>query len=148
MAIGPGMTRLTLIFTMLVLIAGCSSTTPTPAGDAPSASSHEVLVTEGRQRASVCVSCHGADLSGSREPIQGVYAPNLTPDVESGIGSWSDEQVIAAIRTGVDDQGASLCTTMPRFATLSDEAAQSLVAYLRSVDPVSRATPQGECADP
>ena len=114
--------------------------------DGASPSSRDALVVEGRQRASACTGCHGDDLSGSREAIDGVYAPNLTPDEQTGLGTWTDEQVVTAIRTGLDNQGAPLCTTMPRFATLSDGGALALVAYLRSVDAVPRPPPDGHCA--
>jgi len=93
-----------------------------------------------------CASCHGTDLSGSESAIApGVYAPNLTPD-PTGLGAWSDDQIVAAIRTGVDDEGATLCTNMPRFTTLSDDQANAIVAYLRSLPPIAHDIPESDCA--
>ena len=63
----------------------------------------------------------------------------------SGIGSWSDAQILAAIRGGTDDEGAALCSAMPRFVVSEDDA-QALVAYLKSLPPVKRAIPASECA--
>jgi mono/diheme cytochrome c family protein len=134
--------KLSLLYISFALLFACAGPV---ADDAPSPSSHDALVTEGRQRASACTGCHGVDLAGSSAAIDGIYAPNLTPDVQTGLGSWSDEQVKNAILTGTDDQGSALCTTMPRFSTLSDDGALALVAYLRSVDPISRPTPEGKC---
>ncbi len=132
-----------LLFLSLTLLMACAGPV---LDDGASPSSDDALVIEGRQRASACTGCHGDDLSGSTATLDGIYAPNLTPDVATGLGAWSDDQVINAIRTGSDNQGAALCTTMPRFDTLSDEGAQALVAYLRSIHAVPRPTPEGPCA--
>jgi len=97
-----------------------------------------------------CTSCHGADLSGSDTPIGAggslAYPPNLTPDEATGLGAWSDDEIVRAVRTGVDDEGASLCAAMPRFDTLGDDQASELVAYLRSLPSVSHDVPESACA--
>jgi mono/diheme cytochrome c family protein len=99
-----------------------------------------------------CASCHGADLAGSDTPIGSgavrAFAANLTPDPETGIGSWSDDDVARAVRTGVDDEDASLCSAMPRFDVLDDGQIASLVAYLRSLPPVSHEVPASTCVPP
>jgi mono/diheme cytochrome c family protein len=93
-----------------------------------------------------CASCHGADLSGSESALApGVYAPNLTPDQATGLGAWSDDDVATAIRTGVDDDGVTLCTNMPRFSTLSDDQTNALVGYLRSLAAITHAIPESDC---
>lgn len=99
-----------------------------------------------------CSSCHGADLSGSDTPL-GVagslaYPANLTPDPATGIGAWSDDDVVRAMRTGVDDEGAALCSAMPRFDAIDDAQAASIVAYLRSVAAVAHEVPASHCAPP
>lgn len=95
-----------------------------------------------------CEACHGAGLEGMDAPQPGTkaYGPNLTPDMDTGIGSWTDAQIGAAIRTGDDDQGQSLCTVMPRFKDMTDDEAAAIVAYLRSLHPVSHESPESECA--
>jgi mono/diheme cytochrome c family protein len=66
-----------------------------------------------------------------------VYPPNLTAHREHGIGAWSDEEIISAIRTGQRPDGRRLAPVMPwpNYASLTDEDALAIVAYLRSVPP-------------
>jgi mono/diheme cytochrome c family protein len=73
-----------------------------------------------------------------------VVAPNLTPDVETGIGSWTDGEKIRAIRDGVDRDGHALFPMMPYegFAKMSDDDVQSVVAFLDSVPPVKNPLPK------
>ncbi|HEY8077024.1 MAG TPA: cytochrome c [Labilithrix sp.] len=94
-----------------------------------------------------CASCHSADLAGADTPRPGtrVFPANLTPDADTGIGTWSDADVARAIRTGVDDEGASLCSAMPRFGDLSDEDAAAIVAYLRALPAVRHEVPASRC---
>jgi len=98
-----------------------------------------------------CASCHGADLAGSDTPIGAggalAYPPNLTPDPDTGLGSWSDDDVARAITTGVDDEGATLCNAMPRFGSIGADDLASLVAYLRSLPAVAHDVPESECVE-
>jgi len=72
-----------------------------------------------------------------------VIAPNITPDPETGIGSWTDDEVLRAIQEGVTKDGRALFPIMPymNFAKLDDEDAASIVAYIRSIPPVKNALP-------
>jgi Cytochrome c len=72
------------------------------------------------------------------------YAPNITPDEETGIGSWTDEQIIHAIREGIRPDGSILGPPMPFvfYRGISDRDVQSLVAYLRSLPAVRNAVPR------
>jgi mono/diheme cytochrome c family protein len=79
-----------------------------------------------------CVTCHQANFAGF------TVFPNITPDVETGIGSWTDEQIVAALREGKDVDGSSLCSTMQRYPFTDDEAAD-VVAFLRGLPAVSNA---------
>lgn len=67
-----------------------------------------------------------------------IAARNITPDVETGIGSWSDGEKIRAIREGISRDGTMLFPMMPyeRFRNMSDEDVMSLVAYLNTLPPV------------
>jgi mono/diheme cytochrome c family protein len=69
---------------------------------------------------------------------------NLTPDQETGIGSWSDEQVKLAIKTGVSADGKLLFPVMPYhvYNTMADADLDALVAYLRSIKAVSHNIPK------
>jgi len=74
-------------------------------------------------------------------PFGTFYAPNITPDRETGIGSWSDDEIVAAIRAGVTRHGAVEAPVMPyyEYAGMADSDVRDLVAYLRTLPPVSRA---------
>lgn len=85
-------------------------------------------------------------LSGSevgwRGPWGVSYAPNLTPD-STGLGTWTDEQILNAVQRGVNRAGAPIAPPMPwpSFAHLTPEDARAIVAYLRSVPPVRHVMP-------
>ena len=81
---------------------------------------------------------------GFEIPGLGIYfPPNLTGDAETGLGRWTDAEIVAAIREGVRRDGRMLAPAMPAndYAALSDADAADLVAYLRSLAPVSHAVP-------
>jgi mono/diheme cytochrome c family protein len=69
-----------------------------------------------------------------------VFAPNLTPDPETGLGAIPDDAVARAIREGVSHDGRALFM-MPwqNYRSLSDEDVASVVAYLRALPPVKKA---------
>ncbi len=72
-----------------------------------------------------------------------VYAPNITPDPETGVGNWSDDQLARAIREGVSHDGRALFPFMPYpdFRSMSDEDLASVIVYLRSMPPVRKQQP-------
>jgi mono/diheme cytochrome c family protein len=99
-----------------------------------------------------CPTCHDASdgagtLAGDYAPVKGTLAfpPNLTNDRTTGLGGWADIQIIRAFRFGTDDESAELCAAMPRFPMIGDVEAQAIVAYLRSLPPVSRQIPESRC---
>ena len=65
-------------------------------------------------------------------------APNLTPDRETGIGTWSDDMLARAIREGISHDGRAMFPVMPyqKFRRMSDEDLAALVVYLRSLPPI------------
>ena len=100
-----------------------------------------------------CWSCHSATPHPNAPPSGGkpfdltnvgpgfgmFYTPNITPDQETGIGSWTDGEIVRAIREGIRKDGRALFPLMP-VATLkgiSDDDIFALVAYMRSIPPVS-----------
>jgi len=133
---GDMQSTIILVLVMLVCLAlGCSDSPP------PDPQAGQALVARYQ-----CAGCHGADLSGSDWPNPGTfaYASNLTPDPDSGLGGWTDDQIAAAIGDGIDDTGAPLCSVMPRFL-LSAAQVAGLVAYLRSVPAVVHDVPASDC---
>src|SRR5581483_3109920 len=72
-----------------------------------------------------------------------VTAPNITPDRETGIGSWTDDEIARAIQEGVDKNGRALFPIMPylEFRNLTDEDIASIVVYLRTIPPVKNVVP-------
>ena len=72
------------------------------------------------------------------------YTANLTPDVNTGIGIWTEDMFIKTLRTGKHmSAGRDLLPPMPwqDIATLNDEDLKSIFAYLRSIPPVSNRVP-------
>lgn len=84
----------------------------------------------------------GSDL-GWRGPWGTSYPPNLTPDVETGIGSWSERDIVNTIRTGKRPDGRPLLPPMPwpNFAHLTDDDAMALATYLKSLPPIKHRSP-------
>ena len=81
----------------------------------------------------------GGSEVGFEIPGLGVFVgPNLTPDKETGLGNWTDEQIVAALKSGHRPDGRVLAPIMPwkALASLTAEDALAIVAYLRSLSPV------------
>ena len=111
-----------------------------------------------------CADCHsGHDLSCSDHPViesqlgagevmpfdglpGRVVAPNLTPDSETGAGTWSDDQLARAIREGIGHDGRTLFPMMPyeNYRHMSDEDLVSVIVYIRSLTPVRHELPKTE----
>ncbi|SIO12040.1 Cytochrome c2 [Singulisphaera sp. GP187] len=97
-----------------------------------------------------CVICHSnpatgrltgrrlAEIPSALSPA--AYTANITRDVKTGIGAWSDGELVAFLRTGVNRQGRLAPPWMPRLPRLADEDLFDLLAYLRSDDPAVEAT--------
>ena len=85
----------------------------------------------------------GSDI-GFEMPGMGVFfPPNLTPDAETGLGKWTDAEVITAFTTGVRPDGRHLAPVMPwrSYSHINAADAEALVAYLRSLKPVKNKVP-------
>jgi mono/diheme cytochrome c family protein len=132
--------------------AAAPLTSPAIADDAQVARGHYLVTIAG------CSDCHtpgallgtpdmkrylgGSDV-GFAIPGAGVFVgQNLTPDKETGLGKWTDGQIIAAFRTGKTPQGRELSPVMPypALSHLSDADAQAIVAFLKSLPAVSHET--------
>jgi len=71
------------------------------------------------------------------------YPPNLTPDRETGIGTWSADDIVKAVRTGERPDGRILAPVMPyhSYGKLTDADAYALARYLKNLKPVSHKAP-------
>jgi len=79
-----------------------------------------------------------------------VFAPNLTPDKESGIGNWTDDMLARAIREGIGHDGRALFGIMPfaHYRNMPDEDLASIIVYLRTLQPVANPLPKTEIIFP
>ncbi len=79
----------------------------------------------------------------SEDSTRMIIAPNITPDMETGAGNWTDDMLGRAIREGVGHDGRALCWQMPYtyFKNLSDEDLASVIVYLRSLPAVRSRVP-------
>ncbi|HZU27125.1 MAG TPA: cytochrome c [Bryobacteraceae bacterium] len=73
-----------------------------------------------------------------------IDVPNITPDQQTGIGSWTDGEKMRAIREGVDKDGRALFPMMPYgvYRSMSDDDVTALVAYLDTLPPVHHEVPK------
>lgn len=71
------------------------------------------------------------------------FPPNLTPDRETGLGAWSEQDIIKAVRTGVRPDGRVLAPAMPynSYGKLNDADALALASYFKSLPPINHAPP-------
>jgi mono/diheme cytochrome c family protein len=131
------------------LTAAGSLLSPASADDAQVARGQYLVIIAG------CSDCHtpgallgapdmkrylgGSDV-GFAIPGLGVFVgQNLTPDKETGLGDWTSEQIVAAIRNGKTPEGKDLSPVMPfpAFSHLTDADADAVAAFLKSLPPVS-----------
>lgn len=147
---------------VFTLFAACSSDpvagadagaqTDSAASDAADAEDRAELIRRGRISAALCAFCH-QDLQGrfagqtTPRPMSMQYGTNLTPDRDTGLGAWTDEEITRAVRTGVARDGRTLCNLMTRYTDgmLTDESLRGIIAFLRSVEPVRQQVPASTC---
>jgi mono/diheme cytochrome c family protein len=141
------------------LLIGCTGKYIRPTSQEPVAATPELLARGNYLVNSVCACgvCHtprvgGSWLGGERtdaflgggsifdEEDEGfrVVAANISQDKETGVGAWSDDQIMRAIRDGVSHDGRLLTPPMPFTAwqKMSDDDARAIVAYLRTTPAV------------
>lgn len=72
-----------------------------------------------------------------------VYPSNLTPDVETGIGSWTIAQIVNMVQRGIDNHGTQTLPVMPwpSYVNINDEDAEAIAMYLKSLPPVRHQIP-------
>ncbi len=131
----------------------CTNNPPGAPAEDPLALGARIVYTSG------CVDCHTPGtfygvpdttrfLSGSelgwQVPWGVTYPRNLTPDSATGIGAWTEEQIVVAIREGRRPDGSPLLPPMPwpMYAHLTDEDAFAVAKYLKSIPPIVHEMPK------
>ncbi len=146
-------TRLGLIVVALVIVAVATVLALQPGllppikGARTNATTN--IITRGEYLAHVgdCVACHteinGPAFAGGRPmatPFGNLYAPNITPDDETGIGLWTAEDFYRMMHTGVSRDGTLLYPAMPfaNYTNVTRADSDAIYSYLLSVPPVRR----------
>ncbi len=124
------------------------------------------LIEKGKYLATIgnCISCHtahgGPEFGGGlpfhaaggifTEPVGTIYSTNISPDPETGIGNWSEEEFIKAMRQGVAPGGHYLYFAFPytAFAKVTDEDLKAIYAYIMSLEPVNHTPPENDLPFP
>lgn len=143
--------------------------TTTPGNDLPigDGTRDQANVQAGQEavRKRKCQDCHTKNqgtMAGSTEalldkndPRVKLYPPNLTPDIETGLGDpndpdlgkrgHTDESLATAIRSGFDRDNLQLCPQMKHDANMTDYEVYSIIKYLRSLPPVKNKVPRSVC---
>ena len=121
------------------------------AGDAPT--DNRELLAKGQYIFAVAggCACHSVPKetfhAGARafpNPFGTVYSTNITQDKDTGLGNWTDQQIHDALVKGVRRDGSQLLPVMPYegYSGMAEEDLKALIAYLRTLKPVKKATPE------
>ena len=153
-----------IILVLTLIWAGCTAL--------PEASTEMVPMTANRidrgkyivEGIGACGFCHTSTLHGIPvveehlaggniydEPGLGtIPVPNITSEMETGVGGWTDGELIRAIREGVDNKGLVLFPVMPysAYKDMSDNDVRAVVAYLRTLPQVANEIPARKLAFP
>jgi mono/diheme cytochrome c family protein len=126
-------------------------------GDAPGApvgkrSFDAPLIARGAQLSAIgnCATCHtrrgGKSFAGGlplATPFGAIYSTNITPDVETGIGAWTEADFLRAMHDGVDRAGRNLYPAFPydHFTRVTDDDVGAIYAYIMTRDAVHSLVP-------
>src|SRR4030095_15307993 len=77
-------------------------------------------------------------------PFGTVYSTNITQDKETGLGNWTDQQIRDAMVKGIRPDGSRILPVMPYegYSGMAQEDLKALIAYLRTLKPIKKVTPQ------
>jgi mono/diheme cytochrome c family protein len=140
------MSSLSMRFIILVLVF---MALPVSAAIAGSVSNTPAEVARGKYlvRIGDCMACHtqrGSQKFAGGRPIQTpfgiIYTPNITPDRETGIGNWTDEEFYKALHDGIAPGGVNLYPAFPypSFTYVTEKDVLAIKAYLYSLSPVKK----------
>ncbi|MFV3335198.1 cytochrome c [Pseudomonas sp. NY15437] len=108
-------------------------------------------------RAADCVACHtapgGKPFAGGVEfklPFGSLFSPNITPDKNTGIGAWTDDEFVSALQKGVGRDGKHYYPAFPytSYTKMSRDDILAIKAYLGSLEPVSQTPPENTLSFP
>jgi mono/diheme cytochrome c family protein len=127
--------------------------------DAQSSQTESELIARGEYltKAADCASCHtnpgGKPFAGGRSfalPVGVLYAPNITPDPQTGIGGYSDDDWVRMLHDGVGRGGKHLYPAMPypEYTQMTRDDALAVKAYLMSLAPVQATIPPNQLRFP
>jgi mono/diheme cytochrome c family protein len=107
-----------------------------------------------------CYTCHSADFKTNNyfEPSKSpgyygggnmlldasarqVYSANITPDKETGIGSWTEAQFLRAVKGAFRPDGTPVLYPMQPYVEMTDQEAKAIFAYLRTIPPIRKTRP-------
>ncbi|EPO8100705.1 c-type cytochrome [Pseudomonas aeruginosa] len=117
---------------------------------AQAAYAQEDLLAKGEYltRAANCVACHtvpgGQPFAGGVEfklPFGSLFSPNITPDPQTGIGAWTDDEFVSALQTGIGRDGKHYYPAFPytSYSKMSRDDILAIKGYLDSLQPVEQA---------
>lgn len=132
----------------LALGAGCLLGTGAATGPVRAQGADPDLIRRGEYLATAgdCVACHsapgGKPFAGNyvlNTPIGKIRTPNLTPDPETGLGNWSEDDFYRALHEGITKDGSYLYPAFPFawYTKVTRDDAKAIFAYLRSLEPVN-----------
>lgn len=157
-----GLVLLVLIVGLITMVMARQNLTYTAPYPNIRASNDSAVIARGRHLVyspAHCINCHSrtnadslADL-GLDVPLSGgvlfdipvgkIYSKNITPDMETGIGKYSDGEIARALRYGVHPNGTPVFDFMP-FHNMSDEDLTAVISFIRSQRPISNHVPAHE----
>jgi len=123
---------------------------PHPDPERLSDPAQRALVERGRYLYTIasCALCHGPDGAGgaklSWRVLGTVWARNLTPDRDTGLGAWTDGEIARAMRSGIAKDGRPLhwqAMIWDHASNWDEEDLRALIAFLRALPPLHRAVP-------
>lgn len=142
-------------FTLCAVLAFATAAVPQRATDGTAQIARGKYLANGIAR---CFGCHSplsnadpalpipATLGSGDQWLDGklqVGAPNITPDPATGLGRWTDQQIVRAIREGIGLSGQRLSThPANHYSVMTDGDAAAIAAYLRSLRPIRRVLPR------
>lgn len=140
--------------------AGKDAGAPPDTVPAKALSAKDAAIERGRYVAVAgdCVACHTAHGSGKpfagglalETPFGKLVGSNITQDVKTGIGSWTEEQFTRAVRQGKGKHGENLYPAMPynAYVKISDSDMHDLWAYMKTIKPVDNAVESNQLPFP
>jgi mono/diheme cytochrome c family protein len=150
-------------FAVLTIMAGAQAQTSDSAAHTPNVENGRYIYYAGG-----CSSCHAAPASSKCDdpkiadefkPVGGrclktgfgtFYVPNITPDKETGIGTWSNEDFVKSMREGTSPEGENHYPAFPytSYQRMKREDVLDLFAFLKTLEPVSSSVPDHELSFP